>query len=157
MFLTTWLVAKFFILRQRFFPLKILSYVGSLVALGDLRFAPPLPTLPFIISRACLLVPPQPAVILLGNICYRGGETASYPATRSCWVKLLLRTQLVGARSNPYRKATETLRMKFSSNFEETGFEFLSWTLARGLKKLCSSFISECREYLTVSLASVSN
>ena len=24
----------------------------------------------------------------------------------------------------PYRKATETLRMKFSSNFEETGFEF---------------------------------
>lgn len=124
MFLTTWLVAKFFILRQRFFPLKILSYVGSLVALGDLRFAPPLPTLPFIISRACLLVPPQPAVILLGNICYRGGETASYPARRSCWVKLLLRTQLVGARSNPYRKATETLRMKFSSNFEETGFEF---------------------------------
>ena len=52
------------------------------------------------------------------------GWTASYPATRSCWVKLLLRTQLVGARSNPYRKATETLRMKFSSNFEETGFEF---------------------------------
>lgn len=121
MFLTTWQVAKFFILRQRFFPLKILSYVGSLVALGDLRFAPPLP---FIISRACLLVPPQPAVILLGSICYPGGETASYPATRSCWVKLLLRTQLVGARSNPYRKATETLRMKFSSNFEETGFEF---------------------------------
>lgn len=52
------------------------------------------------------------------------GWTASYPATRSCWLKLLLRTQLVGARSNPNRKATETLRMKFSSNFEETGFEF---------------------------------
>ena len=124
MFLTTWQVAKFFTLRQRLFPLKILSYVGSVEALGDLRFAPPLPTLPFIISRACLLVPPQPAVILLGSICYPGGETASYPATRSCWLKLLLRTQLVGARSNPNRKATETLRMKFSSNFEETGFEF---------------------------------
>ena len=77
-------MAKFFILRQRLFPLKILSYVGSVEALGDLRFAPPLSTLPFIISRACLLVPPQPAVILLGSICYPGGETASYPATRSC-------------------------------------------------------------------------
>ena len=86
------------------------------------RPSPPNPTIYYF---TCMFASPtSTSVILLGSICYPGGETASYPATRSCWVKLLLRTQLVGARSNPYRKATETLRMKFSSNFEETGFEF---------------------------------
>ena len=86
------------------------------------RPSPPNPTIYYF---TCMFASPtSTSVILLGSICYPGGETASYPATRSCWLKLLLRTQLVGARSNPNRKATETLRMKFSSNFEETGFEF---------------------------------
>lgn len=118
------------------------------------RPSPPNPTIYYF---TCMFASPtSTSVILLGSICYPGGETASYPATRSCWVKLLLRTQLVGARSNPYRKATETLRMKFSSNFEETGFEFClePWL---GDWKNCVHLFSECREYLTVSLASVSN
>ena len=86
------------------------------------RPSPPNPTIYYF---TCMFASPtSTSVILLGSICYPGGETASYPATRSCWLKLLLRTQLVGARSNPNRKATETLLMKFSSNFEETGFEF---------------------------------